>query len=124
MCIRDRYSLCLNTNTFLQCWKHAHVQPVPKKGSRCDPSNYRPIALTCSLSKIFETLLNSPFLDHLESHSLLPDREYGFRRSRSTGDLLSYLSDLWFAALRNLGETCVVALDISEAFDRVWHCLL
>src|SRR5678816_3073749 len=61
------YSLCLNTSTFPQCWKRAYVQPIPKIGSRSDPSNYRPIALTCILSKIFETLLNSHFLDHLES---------------------------------------------------------
>src|SRR5678816_1543344 len=118
------YSLCLNTNIFPQCWKHAHVQPIPKKGSSSDPSNYRPIALTCVLSKIFETLLNTHFLDHLESHSLISDRHYGFRRSRSTGDILSYLTDLWFSALRNYGETCLVALDISKAFDRVWHASL
>src|SRR5678815_2006345 len=85
------YSLCLNTSTFPQCWKHAHVQPIPKKGSRSDPSNYRPITLTSIPSKIFETLLNSHFLDHLESHSLLSDRQYGFRRSRSTGEKLSYM---------------------------------
>src|SRR5678815_3245749 len=114
----------INTSTFPQCWKHAHLQPIPKKGSRSDPSNYRPIALTSILSKIFETLLNSHFLDHLESHSLLSDRQYGFWRSRSTGDILSYLTDLWFSALRNYGETCVVALDISKAFDRVWHASL
>src|SRR5678815_5666282 len=118
------YSLCLNTNTFPQCWKHAHVQPIPKKGSRSDPSNYCPIALPCILSKIFETLLNSHFSDHLESHSLLSDRQNGFRRSRSTGDILSYLTDLWFSVLRNYGETCVVGLDISKAFDLVWHASL
>src|SRR5678816_1184209 len=95
-----------------------------KKGSRPDPSNYRPIDLTCILSKIFEALLNSHFLDNLESHSLLSDRQYVFRRSRSTGDILSYLTDLWFSALRNYGETCAVALDISKAFDRVWHASL
>jgi retron-type reverse transcriptase len=118
------FSLCLNTNTFPLCWKRAFVQPIPKKGSRSDPSNYRPIALTCVLSKIFETLLNSHFLDHLESHSLLSDHQYGFRRSRSTGDILSYLTDLWSSALRDFGESCVVALDISKAFDRVWHASL
>src|SRR5678815_3660749 len=95
-----------------------------KKGSRSDPSNYSPIALTCILSKIFETLLNSHFLDHLESPSLLSDYQYGFRCSRSTGDILFYLTDLWFSALRNYGKTCVVALDISKAFDRVWHASL
>src|SRR5678815_3049258 len=76
------YSLCLNTSTFPQCWKLAHVQPIPKKGSRSDPSNYRAISLTCILSKIFETLLNSHFLDYLETHFLLSDCQYGFQRSR------------------------------------------
>src|ERR1700755_2899413 len=55
------YSLCLNTNNFPQCGKRSFVQPIPKKCSRSDPSNYRPIALTCVLSKTFETLLNSHF---------------------------------------------------------------
>src|ERR1700755_3610084 len=118
------YSLCLNTNIFPQCWKRALIQPIPKKGSRSDTSNYRTIPLTCILSKIFETPLNSHFLDHLENHSLLSDHQYGFRRSRSTGDILSYLTDLWSSALRDFGESCVVALDISKAFDRVWHASL
>src|ERR1700755_2258471 len=55
------FSLCLNTSTIPQCWKRALVKPFPKKGSRSDPTNYRPIALTYILSKIFETLLNSHF---------------------------------------------------------------
>lgn len=33
-------------------WKIANVQPVPKKGSRADPSNYRPIAITSLLCKV------------------------------------------------------------------------
>src|SRR5678816_78163 len=43
---------------------------------------------------------------------------------KSTGDIHSYLTDLWFFALRNYRETCVVALDIYKAFDRVWHASL
>ena len=86
-----------------------------KTGSLSDPSNYRPIALTCILSKIFETLLNSHFLDHLESHSLLSDHQYGFRRLRSTGDMLSYLINLWSSALRDFEESCVVALDTNPS---------
>src|SRR5678815_1845678 len=39
-------------------------------------------------------------------------------------DILSNLTDLWFSALRNYGETCAVALDISKAFDLVWHASL
>ena len=74
--------------------------------------------------KVFETILNDHFLKHLESSSLLSDHQYGFRRARSTGDLLSYVTSIWSSALRDFGESFVVALDISKAFDRVWHTSL
>ena len=36
------------------------------------------------------------------------------------GDLLSYLIHAWSSSLRNFGESFVIALDITKAFDRVW----
>ncbi len=115
------YRLCLSTFTFPSCWKYAYVPPVPKKGDRCNPSNYRPIALMSCLSKAFETILNGKFLKHLSSFSLLSDHQYGFRKGRSTGDLLAFLTNSWSSSLSHFGETFAVALDISKAFDRVWH---
>ena len=97
------------------------MQPVPKKGDRSNPSNYRPIALISCLSKAFETILNKKFLKHLSSSNLLSDHQYGFRNGRSTGDLLTFLTDSWSSSLSCFGETFAVALDISKAFDRVWH---
>ena len=58
---------------------------------------------------------------HQRSNNLLSDHQYGFRKARSTGDLLSYLTHTWSSSLRDFGESFVVALDISKAFDRVWH---
>ena len=92
-----------------------------KKGDRSNPSNYCPIALTSAVAKVFETLLNSVFIKHLKSNNLLSDHQYGFRKARSTGDLLSYLTHVWSSSLKNFGESFVIALDISKAFDRVWH---
>ena len=115
------FRLILKSATFPSSWKHAFVQPVPKKGDHSNPSNYRPIALTNTLSKVFESLLNTHILKHLRFHNLLSDHQYGFRKARSTGDLLSYLSHIWSSALGNYGESFVIALDISKAFDRVWH---
>ena len=66
-------------------------------------------------------MLNSHFIKHLESNNLLSDHQYGFRKARSTGDLLSYLTHTWSSSLRDFGESFVVALDTSKAFDRVWH---
>jgi hypothetical protein len=120
-CLGKLFRLCLSTQTFPSCWKYALIQPVPKKGDRAQPSNYRPIALVSCLSKVFESILNSKILKYLNSHNLLSDRQYGFRQGRSTGDLLALLSDSWSSSLRSFGETFSVALDISKAFDRVWH---
>ena len=105
-------------------WKHALVQPVPKKGDHCNPSNFRPIALTSAVAKVFETLLNSHFIKHLESNNLLSDHQYGLRKARSTEDLLSYLTHVWSSSLRNFGKSFFIALDISKAIDRVWHKIL
>ena len=41
--------------------------------------------------------------------------------SRSTADLLIVLSDRIARAFNRSGATRTVALDISKAFDRVWH---
>ena len=47
--------------------------------------------------------------------------QYGFRSSRSTADLLTVVSDRIARAFNRSGATRAVALDISKAFDRVWH---
>ena len=79
------FHLILISCTYPSSWKHALVQPVPKKGDRSNPSNYHPIALTSAVAQVFETLCNSHFIKHLESNNLLSDHQYGFHKARSTG---------------------------------------
>lgn len=102
-------------------WKTALVHPIPKKGDRSDPCNYRPIAITSLLSKIMESIINRQLLRYLEEHQLISDRQYGFRQGRSAGDLLVYLTHRWAAAIESKGEALAVSLDMAKAFDRVWH---
>ncbi|CAG5057889.1 unnamed protein product [Parnassius apollo] len=58
---------------------------------------------------------------YLEDHQLISDRQYGFRRGRSAGDLLVYLTHRWAEAVEFKGEALAVSLDIAKAFDWVWH---
>ena len=53
--------------------------------------------------------------------SLFSDFQYGCRSSRSTPDLLTVVSDRIVRTFKKSGATRAVALDISEAFDRIWH---
>ncbi len=127
-CLVKLFRLCLSTSTFLFCWKYAYIQSVPKKGDRSNPSDYRPIALlfclskalSC-LSKAFENILNRKILKHLSASNLLSDRQYGFRKGRSTGDLLAFLTNSWLSSLSRFGETFAVSLDMSKAFGRFWQ---
>ena len=115
------FQLSYSIGIFPSSWKPAHVFPVPKKGDKSDPSNYRPIAITSLISKTMETIIIKQLLVFLETHNLLSDHQYGFRQVRSTGNLLAYAVHAWSSALESYGESRVISLDISIAFDRVWH---
>ena len=52
---------------------------------------------------------------------LFSDFLYGFRYSQSMADLLTVVSDRISRAFNRSGAIQAVALDISKAFDRVWH---
>ena len=113
---------CLSKGEFPRSWKVAAVVPVPKKGNdTSQPSNYRPISLLPIIGKVFESVVNAHLLKYLELHGLLSDKQFGFRSSRSTGDLLAYVTEQVSRVLDRQGETRTVALDISKAFDKVWH---
>ena len=73
------------------------------------------------VSKFFEKTVNNKIVDHLEKCCLFSDFQYGCRSSRSTADLLTIVSDRIARAFNRFGATRAVALDISKAFDRVWH---
>ena len=83
--------------------------------------NYCPVSLLCVVSKVFEKLVNNKIFDHLEKCGLFSEFQYGFRSSRSTTDLPTILSDRIARAFNMSGATRAVVLDISKAFDRVWH---
>ena len=116
------FNKCLKESCFPYCWKVSLVVPVFKNvGERSTAKNYRPISLLFVVSKIFEKLVNNRIVDHLEKCGLFSDPLYGFRSSRSTGDLLTVVSDRIARVFNRSGATQAVALDISKASDRVWH---
>lgn len=71
------------------------ISPVHKGGSRGSPKNYRPVALTSHLTKVFERVIRKVLVKHLDDHGHLPESQHGFRAFRSTlTQLLSYWDTL------------------------------
>ena len=75
----------------------------------------------CQVPCNMETTFTKQLLAFLETNNRFSDHQYGFRQARSTGDLLAYAVHAWSSALESYGESRVISLDISKAFDRVWH---
>ena len=116
------FNNCLKESCFPDCWKVSSVVPVFKNvAERSTAKNYCPVSLLSVVSKVFEKLVNNRIVDHLENCGLFSDFQYGFRSSRSTTDLLTVVSDRIARAFNRSEATRAVSLDISKAFDRVWH---
>ena len=95
------------------------ISPVHKGGSRGIPKNYRPVALTSHIVKVFERVVRRALVKHLEDNDLLPSGQHGFRAFRST---LTQLLSYWDTILEELEQgngVDVIYTDFSKAFDKV-----
>lgn len=102
-------------------WRQANITCIFKKGSKSEPGNYRPVSLTSVICKMLEKNVREGIIEHLSKHSLLSDRQFGFRKNRSTIlQLLTVLED-WTDALDNNLQVDTVYLDFKKAFDSVPH---
>ena len=120
--LAELFSKCLKEFSFPDCWKVSSVVPVFKNvGERSTAKNYCPVSVLSVVSKVFEKLVNNRIVDHLEKCGLFSHFQYGFRSSRITADLPTVVSDRIAWAFNRSGAAQAVAIDISKAFDRVWH---
>ena len=114
---------CLRRGIFPDIWKHENVVPVHKKNEKNVKGNYRPISLLPIFGKILEKLIFDSLYSHLVSSKLLNPNQSGFRPGDSTINQLISITHTIFTAFDCNPPLDVrsVYLDISKAFDRVWH---
>ena len=92
-----------------------------QKNNRQIKSNYRPISLLPICGEIFEKIVFDQVYAFLNVNNLLSEKQSGFRPGDSTiYQLLSITSSI-YDAFENYDETRAIFLDISKAFDKVWH---
>ena len=109
---------------FPSIWKIGKVIPVHKKKCRSDPSNYRPITLNPTMSKVFEKIITNKLLEVCSNLNLLSPNQFGFLPGRSVeSQLLKCVND-WTLNLENKTRTDILYLDLTKAFDRISHKLL
>ena len=115
------YNLALSTSIFPDPWKKSNVCPVFKKNDKQIKGNYRGISLLCNVSKVFERLIYNPLYEYLIANGLLTPKNSGFKQNDSTINQLIKITHDIYNGLEMNHESRMVFLDISKAFDRVWH---
>ena len=84
------FNLSFKTGSIPSEWKHAHIVPIHKKDDKNNIENYRPISLTCIISKVFEKCVHDELLIHCQH--LLHDTQHGFLPLKScTTQLIHFL---------------------------------
>ena len=113
----------LRTGIFPKQWKRANVTPVHKKENKQLIKNYRPISLLPILAKVFERIIFKHLYNHLIENDLITKNQSGFRPGDSVTNQLLFLVHKIFESFDNLENFDVrsVFLDMSKAFDKVWH---
>ena len=102
-------------------WKQSIIKPKFKKGSPTDPSNYRPISLTCTCSKILESIISNQLTNYLLEHNLITRHQHGFLKRHSTStNLIESLHD-WSISLANNNSINIAYIDYKSAFDCISH---
>ena len=97
------------------------MTPVHKKNDKQIISNYRPISLLPILAKKFEKIIFEKLYKYLEVNNLITKNQSGFRPGDScTNQLLSLVHEIHDSFDCGL-EVRSVYLDMSKAFDKVWH---
>ena len=120
------HPLCLLFNKSLQerkfpkDWKLAYVIPIFKSGDKSLVSNYRPIALLCTISNIFEKVAYKYIFNFLVNNALIYKFQSGFIPGHSTSHQLIELTHEIIQSLDNQELICLIFCDVSKSFHRVW----
>ncbi|CAB0031263.1 unnamed protein product [Trichogramma brassicae] len=129
------YTTCLETGVFPPVWKRQRLVLIPKPGKPPDEpssSSYRPLCMLDTAGKILERIICDRLEAFTERPGGLSERQYGFRKGRSTIDAIDdIVSTARYAVAgrrwhRGTKKYCaVVTLDVRNAFNSArWDNIL
>uniref|UniRef100_A0A2M4ADW9 Putative waldo-6 aae n=1 Tax=Anopheles triannulatus TaxID=58253 RepID=A0A2M4ADW9_9DIPT len=119
----------LNEGHFPDRWKRQKLVLVPKPGkSPGDPSSYRPICLIDTAGKLLEKVIQNRLSRYTEGENGLSERQFGFRRGRSTVDAIDMVvrraKQAQTTKRRGNRYCATVTLDIANAFNSAsWEAI-
>ena len=118
------FNKSLETGVFPEEMKLADVVPLYKSKSEYECTNYRPISLLLTISKLLAKLMYKRTYHFLEQTDQLYQSQYGFRKSHSCETAIMELASSIIKGKDDGFYTLALFIDLSKAFDTVDHNIL
>lgn len=115
------FNWSLSSSDFPSVWKRSIVVPIPKPGIS-ELTNFRPISLLNSVSKIFEHIIYQSIHNHI--FPFISPFQHGFMPGRSVStNIASFLQDS-ASVIERRGQVDAIYFDFAKAFDKISHTVL
>ena len=118
------FNMSLQFGLFPKDMKVSDITPLFKNGSRQMPTNYRPISLLPTISKLLEKIMYSRIYSFMDTNQLFFHSQYGFRKKHSCKHAITELIGEISKGLENKKHTIALFIDLSKAFDTISHDIL
>ena len=118
------WNKCMEVGIIPASLKSSIIPPIHKGGNKSEAANYRPVALTSHIIKIYEKVIRNRLANHLDNNNSFNKNQHGFRKGRSCLTQLLAHHDNILNLLEQGYNVDVVYLDFAKAFDKVDHNIL
>lgn len=108
---------------FPKHWQTNTLTPLHKKGDQLNPKNYRGIAVSNSIAKLFLAVLHRRLKKFTSDHGLVPNCQIAYKEKCSTADHILCLKNIIDKYISRVYRThlYVCFVDFRSAFDTVWR---
>ena len=113
--------LCWEQECFPQAWDRAVVVPVPKKGDRRVPDNYRGISLIAVAQKVLSGVISARLMQHVVGSGRLHKAQAGFRAREEAVAQATCLYEILRRRRVKGEDTYLCFVDFCKAYDKVPH---
>ncbi len=115
--ILSTFNKILQSGSYPQIWQNNLILPIFKSGSKTDPQNYRGIALSNCIGKLFCLILNTRLESFLREHNTISINQNGFKKGHRTEDNVFVLQSLYNKYVKTKSNKLYVAfIDFSKYF--------
>ena len=124
------FNAILSSGTYPTQWKLDILSPIHKSGEKSDPNNFRGVAVSSCLGKLFNKLLHKRLENFCESKGFISEEQGSSKTGSRTSDhllIIRFLIDKY--ARKKGGKLFTCFVDLRKAFDTVpriklFHSLL